>query len=224
MPRALPSIILLLSCILIAGCLSPGSQLPESTIVQTAIATQTPAPTAAHCYYDSATGRCLAEPAVTTIPPVTTPAAQTLGSVTATATPTPALDTATAMNQISHRYTNTSGSFRSSGWSGSEIRFYNDGTVVYTTGEMEEVSSNIAVKTVASTYSGTFTALPGDRYVVKLYNVSASQTQSAPNVYDVRWYPEAGDASYPGLVHPERVLLRATGTTGDLLLVRAKSD
>jgi hypothetical protein len=71
-----PIILLLILCLLtsvIAGCASLGETAAEPTTI-VSLATPTPAaavPTATHCYYNSATGKCEAAP-VTAVPGITT--------------------------------------------------------------------------------------------------------------------------------------------------------
>jgi hypothetical protein len=207
MSKALILLLLLTACILVAGC----DEIAGSPSAP--VTTPLPQPS----------------PVLTATPsPATVPVSTMTPIILQTATPTPVstaiptLDSADAMTQISHRYTNTSGAFRAGNWQGAEIRFYGDGSVVYTTGVMGEVSSNIVMKEVYTTWSGTYTPLPENKYIVKLFNISSPTSQSAPNVFEATWHPRTGDSRYPGLIYPERVVLR--GTASDTLFNRAKND
>jgi hypothetical protein len=81
---------------------------------------------------------------------------------------------------------------------GYEFKFYPDGTVDYKAGYTQEISGNIAIKTVTREMSGTWSSLGNMTYMVKVLPVGTAG--GAPIIGQYTLVPAHEKAGYPGVV------------------------
>jgi hypothetical protein len=176
------SLILVFTCIaavLIAGCTS--SQPPA--------ATPTVTPTAVP----------LTTPLVTTSQPIVSSSTAPIAVSTTLAATTPA-----ASDPILHRWIWQAGDPTASTSVGYEFKFYPDGTVDYRAGSTKQESSNIIIDTSQNftEYSGTWTAMGNDTYMVKVLPTGLNGA-SIIRVYTL--VPAHIDPKFPGVTDPAQI-------------------
>jgi hypothetical protein len=151
-------IIMIMSVILMAGCIGMDSPTAVTPTPQIIYVTVTVTPTPTHCYWDISRMACSDNPVTAAPPPAAIPT-----TIVPTTVPTAASD------PILHRWIrqNVSGG-------GYEFRFYSDGTVVYKEGTIVSVSSNLKIPSPELTASGSWTKLSDGHYLVKINPVGSS--------------------------------------------------
>jgi hypothetical protein len=86
---------------------------------------------------------------------------------------------------------------------GYEFKFYPDGTADYRTGYTTEISGNIAIKTLTSEASGTWSPQANMTYMVKILPVGTAGGAPVIRIYTL--VPAHENSEYPGVVIPSHI-------------------
>lgn len=171
-----------IAIMLVAGCTSTSSNAATSTNPATTPAQQ-PAATM------TATS--------TTAAPVTATPAAVVTATPANAT-TATTATASTADPILHRWIRQYMQPSTGSMIGYEFKFYPDGTVDYREGYTQEISGNIAIKTVTYEASGSWSSLGNMVYQAKILPVGTAG--GAPMIRDYTIVPAHENKDYPGVV------------------------